>query len=248
MTSGFAIEQYPKQAKELNELEIPILSNTGTDPSTFNPAEGVTLQTQEPQIVATAAALMADQALINAGGEGEFAAVNLTGYPSVAIQVKGFEEEIEAKCPECSVKRLEGQPTSLGKDAPTIVTNFLRANPGVKGIYFGYDGIALGLQAALKGAGVTPPDTYAWAPDEPGVEELRNGEKTGAVPLGQPENGWQMADAMIRLNTGGNVEDSEPWGPYVLWAPEFENIPATPPNPAPNPEFREEFQELWGLE
>jgi hypothetical protein len=32
LTSGFAIEQYPKQAKELNELGIPIISNTGTDP------------------------------------------------------------------------------------------------------------------------------------------------------------------------------------------------------------------------
>ena len=247
VTSGFAIEQYPKQAKELNELEIPILSNTGTDPSTFNPAEGVTLQTQEPELVSTAAALMADQAIVNAGGEGEFIATNLSGYPSVAIQVKGFEEEIESKCPKCSVQRLEIQPTQLGKEAPTIITNTLRANPNVVGIYFGYDGIATGLNSALKTAGITPPDTYSWAPDEVGVEELRNDEKTGAVPLGQPENGWQMVDAMARLATGGNVEDSATWGPYVLWAPEFENIPASPANPPPNPDFKAEFEKLWGL-
>ena len=193
VTSGFAIEQYPKQAKELNELEIPILSNTGTDPATFNPAEGVTLQTQEPELVSKdAAGLMADQAIVNAGGEGEFIATNLSGYPSVAIQVKGFEEEIEAKCAKCSVQRLEIQPTQLGKEAPTIVANKLRANPNVVGIYFGYDAIATGLNSALKTAGITPPATYSWAPDEVGVEELRNDEKTGAVPLGQPENGWQM--------------------------------------------------------
>jgi ribose transport system substrate-binding protein len=247
VTSGFAIEQYPKQAKELNELEIPILSNTGTDPSTFNPAEGVTLQTQEPELVATAAALMADQAIVNAGGEGAFIATNLSGYPSVAIQVKGFEEEIESKCPNCTVERLEIQPTQLGKDAPTIVTNKLRANPDVVGIYFGYDAIATGLNSALKTAGVTQPDTYSWAPDEVGVEELRNDEKTGAVPLGQPENGWQMVDAMARLATGGNVKDSATWGPYVLWAPEFNNIPASPANPPPNPDFQAEFKKLWGV-
>jgi ABC-type sugar transport system substrate-binding protein len=248
VTSGFAIEQYPQQAKELNEKEIPILSNTGTDPSTFNPAEGVTLQTQEPELVATAAALMADQAIINAGGKGDFIATNLSGYPSVAIQVKGFEEEIEAKCSECSVQRLEIQPTQLGKDAPTIVANELRANPDVTGIYFGYDAIATGLNAALKAANVTAPDTYSWAPDEVGVEELRNDEKTGAVPLGQPENGWQMVDAMARLATGGNIEDSATWGPYVLWAPEFDNIPASPANPPPNPDFQAEFKKLWGIE
>ena len=246
VTSGFAIDQYPKQAKELNELEIPILSNTGTDPATFNPAEGVTLQTQEPQVVAEAAALMADQAIVNAGGEGEFIATNLTGYPSVEIQVKGFEEEIESKCPKCSVERLEIQPTQLGKDAPTIVANKLRSKPGVVGIYFGYDAIATGLNSALKTAGITPPDTYSWAPDEVGVEELRNDEKTGAVPLGQPENGWQMVYAMALLATGGNVEDAEPWGPYVLWGPEFENIPDSPANPPPNPDFKEEFEKLWG--
>jgi ABC-type sugar transport system substrate-binding protein len=248
VTSGFAIEQYPKQAKELNELEIPILSNTGTDPATFNPAEGVTLQTQEPELVATeAAGLMADQAIVNAGGEGEFIATNLSGYPSVEVQVKGFEEEIEAKCPKCKVQRLEIQPTQLGKEAPTIVTNELRANPDVVGIYFGYDAIATGLNSALKSAGVTQPDIYSWAPDEVGVEELRNDEKTGAVPLGQPENGWQMVYAMALLATGGEVKNAEPWGPYVLWAPEFENIPASPANPPPNPEYKEEFKKLLGI-
>jgi ABC-type sugar transport system substrate-binding protein len=246
VTSGFAIEQFPKQAKELNELEIPILSNTGTDPATFNPAEGVTLQTQEPKVVSEAAALMADQAIVNAGGEGTFLAANLSGYPSVKIQVEGFEEEIKTKCPNCSVERLEVQPTQLGKEAPTIVANKLRQNPDIVGIYFGYDAIATGLNSALKTAGITPPDTYSWAPDEVGVEELRNDEKTGAVPLGQPENGWQMVYAMALMATGGNVEDAEQWGPYVLWAPEFENIPDSPANPPPNPDYKEEFEKLWG--
>jgi ABC-type sugar transport system substrate-binding protein len=246
VTSGFAIEQFPKQAKELNELEIPILSNTGTDPATFNPAEGVTLQTQETKVVSEAAELMADQAIVNAGGEGDFLAANLSGYPSVKIQVEAFEEEIKTKCPKCSVERLEVQPTQLGKEAPTIVANKLRANTNIVGIYFGYDAIATGLNSALKTSGITPPDIYAWAPDEVGVEELRNDEKTGAVPLGQPENGWQMVYAMALLATGGKVEDAEKWGPYVLWAPEFENIPDSPANPPPNPNFKAEFEKLWG--
>jgi ribose transport system substrate-binding protein len=247
VTSGFAIEQYPKQAQELNSLEIPILSNTGTDPSTYDPKDGVTLQLQEPQEVSEAAAIMADKAIVDAGGEGEFGAVNLTGYPSVEIQVTAFEEEIKSKCPDCSVQRLEVQPTSLGKDAPQIVSNFLRANPDIKGLYFGYDGIALGLGAALKGAGITPPDTYAWAPDEPGIQELQAGEKTAAVPLGFPETGWQMADAIIRLQNGENIEDSQPWEPYVLWSKAFDNVPTDTKNPPAYPDYQEEFKKLWGI-
>jgi ribose transport system substrate-binding protein len=247
LTSGFAIEQYPKQAKELNELEIPIISNTGTDPSTYNPAEGVTLQLQETSEVSEAARLMADKALVDSGGEGEFGAVNLTGYPSVAIQVKAFEEEIEEKCPECTVQHLDVQPTSLGKDAPAIVANFVRANAGIKGLYFGYDGIALGLASAFKADGITPPSTYAWAPDEPGVQELQTGELTAAVPLGYPETGWQFADAVARVVTGGNIKDSKPVGPYVLWSKEYENVPSNAKDLFANPNYKEEFEKLWGV-
>jgi ribose transport system substrate-binding protein len=247
LTSGFAIEQYPQQAKELNELEIPIISNTGTDPSTYNPKEGVTLQLQETSEVSEAARLMADKALVDAGGEGEFGAVNLTGYPSVAIQVKAFEEEIEEKCAECTVKHLDVQPTALGKDAPTIVANFVRANSGIKGLYFGYDGIALGLAAAFKADGITPPNTYAWAPDEPGVQELQTGELTAAVPLGYPETGWQFADAVARIVTGGNIKDSKPVGPYVLWSKEYGNVPSNANDLFANPNYKAEFEKLWGL-
>lgn len=247
LTSGFAIEQYPRQAKELNELEIPIISNTGTDPSTYDPKKGVTLQLQEPSEVSEAAELMADKALVDAGGEGEFGAVNLSGYPSVAIQVKAFEEEIEEKCPECTVKHLDVQPTSLGKDAPTIVSNFVRANSGIEGLYFGYDGIALGLASAFKSAGVEAPKTYAWAPDEPGVQELQNEELTGAVPLGYPETGWQYADAVARVVTDENIKDSKPVGPYVLWSKELNNVPTNPNDLFANPNYQEEFKKLWGV-
>ena len=247
LTSGFAIEQYPQQAKELNELEIPIISNTGTDPSTYSLSEGVALQLQETDEVSEAARLMADKALVDAGGEGEFGAVNLTGYPSVAIQVKAFEEEIEEKCPECTVKHLDVQPTALGKDAPAIVANFVRANTGIKGLYFGYDGIALGLASAFKADGITPPKTYAWAPDEPGVQELQTGELTAAVPLGYPETGWQFADAVARVVTGGNIKDSKPVGPYVLWSKEYENVPANANDLFANPNYKKEFEKLWGV-
>jgi ribose transport system substrate-binding protein len=247
VSSGFAIEQFPRQAKELNEMEIPIIMNTGTDPSSYSAKEGLTLQLQEVQEVESAARLNADKALVDAGGEGEFGAVNLSGYPSVAVQVKAFEEEIEEKCPECTVQHLDVQPTSLGKDAPTIVTNFVRSHSGMKGLYFGYDAIATGLNAAFKGAGVTPPKTYAWAPDETGVEELQNEELTAGIPLGYPETGWQMADAVARIVTGGNIKDSKPVGPYVLWSKEFDNLPENPNELFANPNYKEEFEKLWGI-
>jgi ribose transport system substrate-binding protein len=247
VTTGFAISQYPKQAKELNRLGIPILSNTGTDPSTYDPKQGVTLQLQPVAEVQSATALLADKALVDAGGEAAFGTVLLTGYPSVKFNVEGFENEIKAKCPKCTTKQLSIQPTSIGKDAPTLVANFLRANPSIKSLYFGYDAMAQGLGAALKGAGISMPKTYSWAPDDPGVQELQTGEKTAAVPLGYPETGWQFADALARLKTGGDVKDSQKWQPYIIWSKSLNNVPTSTKNPPAVPDYQEQFKKLWGI-
>jgi ribose transport system substrate-binding protein len=247
VTTGFAINQYPRQAKELNELEIPIISETGTDPSSYDPSKGVTLQVQRIQEVKEGTALMGDKAALDAGGEGEFGTVVLTGYPSVLANVEGFEEELERVCAECSIKQISIQPTSIGKDAPAIIANFLRANPGIKGIYFGYDALATGLPAAVKGAGLEMPMTYSWSPDEVGLQELQTGEQTAAVPNCYVEAGWTFADAIARLQTGGDVKDSQPWEPYVIYSSELNSVPEGTKNPPCIPAYKEEFEKLWGL-
>jgi ribose transport system substrate-binding protein len=245
VSSGFAINQFPQQAKQLNALKIPIIMNTGTDPSTYNPASGITLQLQPPEQVAQATALMADKAVIDAGGKGEFGTVLLTGYPSVANNVAGFVAELKKVCSACTATSISIQPTSLGTNAPELITNFLRANPNIKALYFGYADMTVGLSAAVKGAGITQPKIYAWAPDADGVQELTAGTMTAAVPLCYVETGWQFADAAARLLTGSSVKYSQTWQPYVLWSKQYGTVPTSVNNPPCIADYKAQFSKLW---
>jgi ABC-type sugar transport system substrate-binding protein len=245
VSSGFAINQFPQQAKALNAAHIPIIMNTGTDPSTYNPSSGITLQLQPPQQVAQATALMADRAVVGAGGKGEFGTVLLTGYPSVATNVAGFVTELKKVCSACTTASISIPPMSLGTNAPALITNFLRANPNIKALYFGYADMTVGLAPAVKGAGITMPNLYAWAPDADGVQELNAGTMTAAVPLCYVETGWQFADAAARLLTGGNVKDSQPWQPYVLWSKQYGDVPTNVNNPPCIANYKAQFTKLW---
>jgi hypothetical protein len=80
-----------------------------------------------------------------------------------------------------------------------------------------------------------------------GAQELQTGEQTAAIPLGYPEGSWQFVDAIARLETGGNVKDSKPVGPYVIWSKELDNVPEDPKNPPVNPNYQAEFKKLWGI-
>lgn len=246
LTNGFATEQYPRQAEKLNQLGIPIISGAGTDASSYDPEKGVTLQLLRVEDIGKAAALLAKKAVVDIGGEGTLATVLLTGYPSVKFNVEAFEAEVKKICLDCKLKQISIQPTAIGKDAPAQLSNFLRANPDVKGMYFGYDGTAIGFASALKSSGLEAPLTYAWGPNETGIQDLQTGARTAAIPLGYHEMGWQFADAVARLKSGGDVEDSQTWNPFVIWSKSFDNVPTDPNNPPVIPDYQEQFKALWG--
>jgi ribose transport system substrate-binding protein len=247
VSTGFAKELYARQLAEFNQRKIPVFSGTGTDESSFDPSKGITLEPEPPTEVAEATKLIADKAIIDAGGKGEIGSVLLTGYPIVKLYTEAFEDEIKAKCPDCSVKRLTVEPTSIGKDAAQKIANFLRANPKMEHMFLSYDALGLGLPAAVRGVGREMPKNYSWAPDQPGITALQNGERSGSVPLGYNEIAWQWADGFARIFTGGDVRDSQKWPGYVLWSKDFDNVPGEANNPPYIPDYQEQFKTLWGV-
>lgn len=242
-SAGFAPELYPKQIAKLNDMKIPVFEATG---GVGTGKEGVTYDPLGPEEAAAAMAILANKTIYDMGGEGEAANVLLTGYPIVKTYSEGWANEITDKCSECTVKTLEVQPTSIGKDAPEIITNFLRANPDVKAVLLSYDLLGSGLPAALKNAGLEMPLTYSWGVDAPGIEALQTEERTAAAPDPYNEVGWQQIDGFARLFAG--EDPVQPWQEPIIWSNEFENVPEeTEPFPAINPNYQEQFKELWGV-
>jgi ribose transport system substrate-binding protein len=242
-SAGFGPALYPKQLAELNKLNIPVFEATGEVESGEN---GVAYDPVGPGAAVEAMQVLANKTISDMGGEGEAAAVLLTGYPIVAEYTKAWEEEIESKCPECTVTQMEIQPTSIGKDAPEKITNFVRANSGTKALFLSYDLLGSGLAAAMKTSGVTMPMTYSWSPEGQGIEALQNGERTAAAVNPHPESAWQMIDGFARVFTGQNP--IQPSQQPTIWSETFENVPtAAEPFPEVIPGYREQFEALWGL-
>jgi ribose transport system substrate-binding protein len=247
VSTGFAKELYQRQLAELNKKKIPVFSGTGTDESSFNPSQGITLEPEPPTQVGEATRLLADKTIVDAGGKGEVGSVLLTGFPIVKLYTEAYEDQIKNNCADCTVKRLTVDPTSIGKDAGQKIADFLRANPKVGHLFLSYDALGLGLPTAVRNVGGTMPKTYSWAPDEPGVQALQSGERTASVPLGYNEIAWQWADGFARIFTGADIRESQNWAGYVLWSKDESNVPQEAKNPPYIPDYQEQFKKLWGV-
>jgi ribose transport system substrate-binding protein len=245
VSMGLGRSLYAKQLDELAELKIPVMSNTGSEESGEG---GITFEPLGPKASAAAAGVLADKTVVDLGGKGEVGIVLLGGYPVVKTYTEGYENELKAACPDCTVKRIEIQPTSLGKDAPQKIANFLRANPNVEALYISYDLLASGLPAAAKAAGVSVPKTYSFGPDQPGIQALQNGERTAALIEPYNELSWQIVDALARTFTGRDVQESQPSQNLTVLSNDFDNVPKTAdPFPAVVQGYQEQYKKLWGV-
>jgi ribose transport system substrate-binding protein len=244
-SAGFGRTLYSRQLDQAEQMKIPIMSVTGNEETGEG---GIAFEPLGPKEAAKATAVLADKAIADMGGEGEAGTVLLGGYPIVKTYTEGYENEIKSACPECTVKRLEIQPTSLGKDAAQIITNFIRANPDMKSLFFSYDLMGSGLSAAAKGAGVTVPKTYSWAPDAPGIEALNSGERTASNIMPYNELSWHVADAFARLFTGGSVSASQPLQNVLVVSKDYDNVPPKgEPFPSSVADYQSQFKALWGV-
>lgn len=244
-SAGFGRDLYPRQLDALNEAGVVVMSATGTEETGEG---GIAFEPLGPSGASEGTRVLANKTIVDIGGTGKVGSVVLGGYPIVATYSKAYEDEIEDKCPDCSVERLEIQATSLGKDAAQQIANFVRANPDMKAIFYSYDLMGVGVPDAARGAGVTEmPKSYSWAPDAPGLQALKSGERTAAILMPFNELSWGHADAFARILTGGSAKDAGSTQPLQVIGKDLGNVPEEiEPYPASVSDYKEQFLTLWG--
>lgn len=202
-------------------------------------------------------AAVADTALAGAvddckGGEKcVFGWVGIEGYSVIEAYSGSFKDEIARLCPSCAVKDLTLTIDDLVQQtAGTKVTTFLRSNPDIKGLTFGYDGAARGLSTAAEAEGIELPALYSVGPEAGALPEIRDGVLSGA-PVFSPEVGWHVADTLARLFAGDDsaaemaLKNPAP----VVWSKAADNIPADPPAgqyPDGFAGYQDQYKKLWG--
>lgn len=231
--TGTNAEEISRQLKMAEEANIPVIMAHALQK---NGQEGVAADVLPVEVAEEHMEVLAAKAAVDMGGEGTLLAAYLTGFPLPLNYTNAFVSALEKFCPECSVEKMNIQPTSIGKDAPQLICNQLRAHPDTKFLLLSYDAVGVGIEAACKTAGLTEmPKIYTYSPDAPGVEELRNEEKTAGAPQDYGDEGAAIIDAAIRLSNGESVaEDEQAVLDMPIWANEYKNLP-------------EDANELWYL-
>jgi ABC-type sugar transport system substrate-binding protein len=243
---GMSEEFFPRQLREMDEKDIPFVSAFGTIPE-----EGaMKLQILQDEIdgkreTGPAMRLLADKAIVDSEGEGEVGIIVLTGYPTIEGFKEEFEAELNEKCPDCSSMSLDVPATAIGTTSDTQIVNFLRANPGIESIFLTYEGLVTDLEGAAETAGIEMPRVYSWAPAGSGFEALRTGLSTAGVPQGDPEVGYQIADAFARIFTGESPQEDKTFTRFTLWCKDCGNPPPPGDNPPTIENYQEQYEELW---
>ena len=216
---------FQHQIDTLASMHIPVISDFSPDP-TGGP---ITLSLMGAQGQGALARVVGAKAVAELGGKGELGVIGLQGYKIVQDYDAGFYSEVRQTCPACTIKETDLPLTSLGTTDGTDIVNFLRANPGIKGLLLGYDGLGSDLYTAAKAAGITLPKIYSIATIPTGVQAASAGELTATVPVDFTELGWRDADALARIFTGQTASALSQDVIYerpVIWSSQYHNVPS----------------------
>jgi ABC-type sugar transport system substrate-binding protein len=239
---------FQTQINTLHSMHIPVISDFSPDP-TGGP---ITLSLMGAAGQAALTRVAGAKAVADLGGKGELGIVGLEGYKIVQDYDTGFYDEVRATCPACTIKETDLPLTSLGTTDGTDIVNFLRANPDIKGLMLGYDGVGSDLYTAAKSAGITLPKIYSSATLPTGVQAALEGELTATVPVDYNDLGWRDADALARIFTGQTASALAQDVMYerpVIWSEQYHNVPSLPSDnsfPGVVTSYQAQYETLWG--
>jgi ribose transport system substrate-binding protein len=239
---------FRSQIDTLAAMHIPVISDFSPDP-TGGP---ITLSLMGAQGEGALAHVAGAKAVADLGGAGELGVIGLQGYKIVQEFDQGFYAEVRQDCPACTIKETDVPLTSLGTTDGTDIVNFLRANPNIKGLLLGYDGLGSDLYTAAKSAGITLPKVYSIATIPTGVQAAQEAELTATVPVDYDELGWRDADALARIFTGQTASALSQDVIYerpIIWSTQYRNVPASSSSgtfPAIVTDYQAQYEKLWG--
>jgi electron transfer flavoprotein beta subunit len=239
---------FQTQINTLHSMHIPVIADFSPDP-TGGP---ITLSLMGAAGQAALTRVAGAKAVADLGGQGELGIIGLQGYKIVQEYDAGFYAEVRQTCPACTIKETDLPLTSLGTTDGSDIVNFLRANPGIKALMLGYDGVGSDLYTAAKSAGITLPKIYSSATLPTGVQAALEGELTATVPMDYNDLGWRDADALARIFTGQTASALTQDVMYerpVIWSEQYHNVPSLPSDnsfPGVLTSYQAQYEKLWG--
>ncbi|MHB1538989.1 MAG: type 1 periplasmic-binding domain-containing protein [Solirubrobacteraceae bacterium] len=242
---GLATELFTKQIEELEKDKITTvlwqIAGAAEHPPALYTIPGPSHYREITKALAAASVV--------AGGEkAEIGFMTVPAFPIYAKTIDPeFKEAVAALCPSCKVLEYQLPVSSLGKNATSLIVNFTRGHPGIDVLVNDQDVTSLGLEGALKGAGVTNVKDIGLYPTEANYPDLAAETEFALVPDPYHEMAFLVADSLARVYTGQSPEpDIKTTAPAAIWTKETlpkYNKGEEPPVVA---NYETTFKALWG--
>jgi ribose transport system substrate-binding protein len=237
-TGGYEHQIFRQQLAEVKADGIPVIGHSEATPA--NQSEGIYATLAGPELNERVGKQEANWILAEDGESANVLFIN-SGYPINTIQEKSLKKQLAAECSGCEFSSYLAPITSIGKDLAGKIATEMQANPSVNYLVPAFGDMAVGVPAALAGAGVEPVPTITQSPDEANTEDIKSGKITAAwAPVGAV-GAWSIIDTFGRIFTKQEYPSEIP---PVEWWMTGETLPESEPYSSIEG-FQEQFEELW---
>jgi ribose transport system substrate-binding protein len=244
-TGGFPLEVYAKELAQFKKEGGVMVSVADVQPA--EPDKGYIAAISGAERSKLAGVQMAKWVIAETDGKANVQMINVSGFPSIVMQYEGFKSTLEEMCPDCSMKTYDAPLDSFGKELPGDIAQQLQSNPNANALVLGSGDMAVGLPAALKGAGIDPPAAITQGQTPAIAQVMKEGGISAIWGQELAEIMWRSVDVLARHFAGQSVEPDIEADTAVQWLLTNENIPSTT-EPFPLVEdYQDQYRQLWGL-
>jgi ribose transport system substrate-binding protein len=212
--SGFDKTLYASELKKLNAMGVPVFSWATLDNTLKSSPGQITLTKGGTDEVGVVGEQQAAWVVSDSKGDANTVYVDLPTFTILKPVRLGFEKRYPEWCPDCKYATMSVPLNAIGSKAPGMIVSYLRSHPKVNYVALSYDGVGVGLPAALKAAGLANKvKIVGEAPTATNISYVQTGTQGATVSQGYYEIWAMFLDAAARKITGQSLAPNEAWKP-----------------------------------
>jgi ribose transport system substrate-binding protein len=205
--SGTPVSMLKKQIATAEAAGIAVIADSVGDepiPGLISTSLDGTAQVQEW------GKMVASQVVADSEGDANVAVITITDYPILNVFTDAFTAQMKALCPDCKVELVNQQVTDLGTKTPQSVVSTLQRDPNINYVVFSFGDLVLGVDAALRGAGLQDQVTFAGqTPTPDNLKALKDGDNSVWVGFPVQILGWRVLDMLARQFNGDDLAPAD---------------------------------------
>ncbi|WP_459986020.1 sugar ABC transporter substrate-binding protein [Nocardioides sp. AN3] len=204
VVSGYPKVTFAKQLAEAKSKGIAVISEATTDPA--GTGDGIVGLVNGPSQVRIWGKDVAAQVVADSNGKAKVAMFSISAYPILGEFVKGFKEALSEWCPSCTVTDVDQQATDVGTKTPQSVVSTFQRNPKLNYAIFSLGDLTIGVDAAVKSAGLTNVKIAGEVPAAANLQAIKDGNELAWTGLAAAEMGWRGVDGLARYANGDPLD------------------------------------------